>query len=473
MGAEKVLLSNQTGALKRRHPRQTKAAFCSSVTIAGLAALRLARRMQTDRLGVLEDLRKQADIVTVKAGWKRLVFVFSASAAREILVDHPHAFRKGLGLDEARVLFGDGLLTADGKTWHSGRKSMASFFNASNVPTSVSATHKAVAAELNGIGELPAAVSARDLATTIALRAIGDSAFGRTFQVEERHELTDALSVLTAHAGQRMTAILKLPLLLPIPGHRRVHQARSVLQDWADGEINAARTGLTKTSFLSSLMETGTTDRQQLRDEALTILMAGHETVAATLSFALLHVARDPELQTCLRSELHTRCHGRKPEAEDLTELPWIRATIEETLRLHPPVWMIPRRAIRSVLITGAALPVGTDVLIPIWALHRSERFWVGPATFRPARFLDPSERRRGASAYMPFGAGPRTCIGRRQGLAESMLALCSIVSNFRLEPGTPPVPSEEFSSEQGLTLLPAPEECVVLAARCTGQAET
>lgn len=468
MGAEKVLL-NSRPAPRRSHEAAPLAAagLLRLGEVGGVAALRLALRMRSDRLGVLQSLSGKGDVVTVKAGWKRLIFVFDPEIARGLLMREEDAFVKGLGLDDARVLFGNGLLTSGGETWRTERGHMAALFAASYLPAALGATLRAVDAELAGGSMNSDSCLLAGFVSRVALKALGEAAFGRRIPDEEADWLVDTLDVVTSYAGRRMTQVLKPPLAVPATENRRVRAALRALNGWAEREIAAAGNG-DQASFLKTLIDRGVRDRILLRDEALTILMAGHETVAATMSWALIHVALEPELQSRLRQEA-VAVSDRLHLPETARDLPLTRAVIEEVLRLHPPVWMIPRRTRREVILETLRVPAGADFLIPVWALQRNRDCWTDPDLFKPSRFQDPDERRKAAVAYMPFGAGPRTCIGRKPGIAESVAALARILASREISAERPDrlrAVAEDMAVRAGLTLLPAADAAIRMVPR-------
>ncbi len=284
MGAKEVLLSGAPDRVA------TPSAF-KAEGVAGIAALRLALRMQRDRLGVLRALQPRGDMVVVRAGWKRLVFVFNPTLARQLLGDHQESQEKGLGLADARPLFGNGLLTAGADRWHQQRRRMAKAFNARTLPASLDA----MATMLSRQGERgERRVSVRQLATGLALGTVAKAQFDTEFADDEQDWLTARLGVLCHLAQQRMTSAVNLPLSWPTPQHQRAHTAQRELRAWARQQVaacTASPRSRPESAFLATLQAQGERDEDQLVDEALTVLMAGHETVAATVSWALLYLA--------------------------------------------------------------------------------------------------------------------------------------------------------------------------------------
>jgi cytochrome P450 len=173
---------------------------------------------------------------------------------------------------------------------------------------------------------------------------------------------------------------------------------------------------------------------RQLRDEAVTLFLAGHETTALALSWAWSLLSRHPEKRAALEQELAEVLGGRPPSLADLPRLRYADAVVHESLRLFPPAYAIGREAIEAVELDGYPVPAGTTVLVLPWILHRDARHFDAPAEFRPERWLDGLEARLPRGAYLPFAAGPRLCIGQPFALMESTLILAAVARRFRIE---------------------------------------
>jgi cytochrome P450 len=191
---------------------------------------------------------------------------------------------------------------------------------------------------------------------------------------------------------------------------------------------------------------------QEVRDELVTFVVAGHETVASSLTWTLDLLARNPGVQARLHAELAAVLGppgaSREPGWDDLAHLGYARAVVDESLRLFPPAWAITRRALADDVVAGVPVPAGTLVIISTWALHRDPAVWEEPEEFRPERFLDGTRR---DLAYAPFGAGPRLCIGRDLALVEEVLVLASLLRDQRVRP----VPGDRPEVEALVTLRP------------------
>jgi cytochrome P450 len=187
---------------------------------------------------------------------------------------------------------------------------------------------------------------------------------------------------------------------------------------------------------------------QQLRDETMTLLSAGHETTGAALAWTWYLLGRHPEIQEEVFAEVGGHLRGRSPNADDLPHLPLTRAVFEETMRLYPPAWGIPRQAIADDEIHGFAIRRGAIISLPQYLTHRHPDFWPEPEKFQPDRFLGKQSEGRPKYAYYPFGAGPRICIGNTFALMEATVALATIAQHFRIElvPGQTVLPDPTFT---------------------------
>ncbi|WP_460600366.1 cytochrome P450 [Flexivirga lutea] len=270
-------------------------------------------------------------------------------------------------------------------------------------------------------------VDVAEVCLRIALDVVGDAILSTDLS-EQAHRLLEATSAaarLVVRLGQSI-----LPERIPSALNRRLTTTRRKL-DVLCFELIEARRACTShgDDLLGLLIEGGLSD-QEIRDELVTMVIAGHETVAAALSWTLMLLAEHQAAQDGVRSEV-ALLPGAVPMMQTRRVLPWTRAVIDEALRLYPPAWVISRRSRAADLIGGREVPAGTTAIISPWVLHRRADAWDGPEEFRPQRFRDDPTPR---THYLPFGAGPRLCIGRDFALGEMAIILSRIVSRFRVE---------------------------------------
>ncbi len=230
------------------------------------------------------------------------------------------------------------------------------------------------------------------------------------------------------------------PLDFPTPSHLRLWRAVKRMDKIAFGiiqhhrQINEDLGDLLSLLVAASDEETGKgMSDQQLRDEVMTILLAGHETSANTLAWAWSLLSLHPDVERQLHFELDSVLAGRVPTTDDLPLLPYTRRVVDETIRLYPPTWQLMRRAREEDVLGGYRIPAGTTLLWSQYLLHRHPAFWHDPERFDPDRFLDEHVAKRDRFAYIPFGCGPRMCIGSSFAITEVQLLLATIAQKYRL----------------------------------------
>jgi cytochrome P450 len=190
------------------------------------------------------------------------------------------------------------------------------------------------------------------------------------------------------------------------------------------------------------------TDRQ-LRDEVVTLFIAGHETTALSLSWTLYLLSQHPNVEACLRKELDDVLAGRTPTLADLPKLVYTRMVLDESMRLYPPAWLTERKALTDDEIGGYLIPAGTTLAITQYVTHRHPQFWASPTTFDPERFTPQNSENRSRYAYFPFGGGPRQCIGKNLAILEIQLVLCMVLQRCKMNLA----PGWEVKTEPELSL--------------------
>jgi cytochrome P450 len=248
-----------------------------------------------------------------------------------------------------------------------------------------------------------------------------------------------ALAVAQTHFIERFNSLVRLPLSIPTPGNLRVRRAARRLDEIIYGFIHQRReSGEDKGDLLSMLLHardesdrTGMTDKQ-LRDEAMTLFLAGHETTALTLSWTWYLLARNPEAAGKLAAEVDAVLGTRRPSVEDLARLRYTEAVVLESMRLYPPAYALGREALADCEVMGYQVPAGMTLLMSTWVVHRDPRWYEQPEAFQPERWEEAQVKRRPKYSYFPFGAGPRQCIGNQFAMMETVLVLAAIAQRYR-----------------------------------------
>ena len=291
----------------------------------------------------------------------------------------------------------------------------------------------------------------------LTLRIVAETLFGVGIEADIPR-IEAAVADLSREMAARMVRPILIPDAVPLPGHLRYRHGLACIEDVATRIIRERRTApTTGNNLLDALMEardeTGASmSDRQIRDEAVTFLLAGHETTALALTWALHLLGQHPEDSAALAAEARAVLGERPATFEDLKRLTFAEQVVNESLRLYPPAWLIGREAGRDCEISGHAVPKGTPLYTCPWVLHRDPRFWTKPLAFRPERWAMNTDAPVPRFAYMPFGGGPRICIAQRFAVMEAVLILASIARRFRLVP-TQEGPVVPFPS---ITLRPA-----------------
>ncbi|GAA2224941.1 cytochrome P450 [Streptomyces amakusaensis] len=403
---------------------------------------RLLAKLATDRLGLMSEAAALGDAVRVAIGPRTLYIFNHPEHAKHVLADNTANYHKGIGLSEARRVLGDGLLTSEGRIWREQRTRMQPVFQ-----------HKRIAAQASVVAEEAERLVARlrtyrgagpvDVVEEFTGLTLG--VLGRTLletDLTAHGSVAHAFEVVQDQAMFEMITQGAVPLWAPLPQQMRFRRARRELNRVVDLLVADHRPdggeGGVGDDALSQMIEAAESrggpeaGRQRLSDELVTLLLAGHETTASTLSWTFHLLDRHPEVAARARDEARAVLGDRLPEHEDLRELTYITAVVQEAMRLYPPVWILTRRAQEADVIGGYDVPAGADVLICPYTLHRHPGFWPDPERFDPGRFLGDSGG-RSRYAYIPFGAGPRFCVGSNLGMMEAVFVTALVVRELRL----------------------------------------
>lgn len=369
------------------------------------------------------------------------------------------------------LLTGDGLLTADNPAWRTRRRQVAPAFHRTTLDRlvgDVAAAADGLDADLDArVGAAAGGVPTRVDVDEPLMRATLDVVSRGLFSADLGHD--GASAGAGGHGGQdiagavvdgleevirRATRPLRAPRSWPTPGNRRLARSLATLDSAVDSVV-ADRVGAPPPAEpdVLDLLVASLEDPRAVRDEAVTLVVAGHETVASAMEWAAHLLAGHPVWQDRVAAEATAVLAGRVPTLADLGRLRTARAVIDETLRLYPPAWVITRRATADDVLGGFVLPAGTLVIISPWVRHRDPSAWPDPETFDPGRFLHGSAAAGSAArtAYLPFGAGPRLCIGRDFALLEATVLLSRLALRWRLAP----VPGQLVSAHPRVTVRP------------------
>jgi len=414
----------------------------------GLALVRALWRMRTNRLAFLGEMAHDfGGVVRFAVPGRTIYLVSEPLAARHILVSNAANYSKGLGQREAGRLVGEGLLTADGAAWAGQRRALEGLF----APARMGDLARSAASAVERLGWRWARCAAEGT-TTELIRDAREAALHIVDGFLLAGGLAPRVAVVLAglEEFERLVTAEVLgvgPSLPGVPFGRAARLGRVVanLHRIIDDVIEHCRTRDAE-SIVTSMRRHGSPepDHAALRSQVATFLLAGYETTAAALAWVWYLLDRYRDKAATLRGELRTELGGRAPGLADVTRLSYTRGVILESLRLFPPVWVLPRTALGADAVCGFAVPPGTEVLISPFLIHRRADCWADPETFSPERFLDDRPPAQSSYAYLPFGAGPRSCVGAHTATVGAVLTIAALAQRFRLRRSDRPEPGPQ-----------------------------
>lgn len=393
-----------------------------------------------DPLRYLEDMSRYGGVVMLRRDKSYLVS--DPDAIGRIFQDNHFNYVKGERYIRAlEPLFGHGLLTSEGDLWRRQRRLIQPVFHRANheayAQVIAAETHTRLAA-WHAAARAGTALDLREEMTELTLGILMRTVFGQSAGPE-----VDAVgqAFLVAHHEMNLiTAFLpvQLPGWVPTPGRRRFARAIATIDAFIARMVDARQQdGHGGTDFLSRLLsardaETGAAmPRQQIRDEVITMLAAGHDTVTEALTWTLYLTAQHPDVEDRAHAEAASALGRHLPGADDLKALRWITQIVEESMRLYPPIWGMLRTTVAEDVLGGFTIPADARVITSPWVVHRSAALWPEPGRFRPERFAPDQEAGRHRFAYFPFGAGPRQCVGAQFAMLEVPLIAAMIWREF------------------------------------------
>jgi cytochrome P450 len=409
------------------------------------------------RRGQLEFLehcsREYGDIVRLRLGYHRIFLVNHPDAIEEVLLTKSRNFIKHFALRLTPVLLGNGLLLSEGDFYLRQRRMVQPSFNRSRLAGYASIMVDAAENTLATWQPGETLDMSREM-MRIALEVAARTLFGSEMAGEAR-EINEALQLLQACFLTRFTSFYPIPLWIPTIANVRMRRAIRRLDQIIYRFIDQRRkSGAEHGDLLSLLLHArdeddgGQMGDRQVRDEAMTIFLAGHETTALALSWTWYLLATHPDVEERLATEVRAVLANRLPAFDDLQHLPYAHWIVQESMRLYPPVYTIGREALQECEVGGHCVPKGTTILMNQWIVHRDGRFFDEPELFIPERWAGDFVQRLPKYAYFPFGGGPRLCPGNNFAMMEAVLILAAITQRFRftLLPGHKVIPWATFT---------------------------
>lgn len=422
-----------------------------------------------DTLGEFSRRSRQGGIVPLKIGLRRAHLVSAPKLIRHVLLDNFANYDKHTPAFEAvRVVLGNGMLTSAGAFWKRQRRIAQPAFHGESVKRFAPILSRMAgecAEDWSNATRAGRTVDACEDMMKVTLRGVAETLFGDDM-AESASEINRVFPTILSYLAARVSSPVRPPLWMPSANNNRLRPALASLNGIVEKLIatkrqricrgereDAAHQDLLTILMLARDEETGETmSDAQLRDEVMTLLIAGHETTANALSWLWVLLDRHPEEQERLRRELFATTGGRVPTIEELPRLTRLKAVIQETLRLYPPVWMFDRRALAPDTLGSVTIRKGDLVIFCPYAIHRLPDLWSDGELFRPERFEPGREEQKNKFAYLPFGAGPRICLGASFAMIEAQIIMGTLLSRFRGRLATP----DDVRPEPRVTLRPS-----------------
>jgi len=397
-----------------------------------------------DILGFLAACaRDYGDVVPIRVAKRRLILLSHPDLIEEVLTARARHTTKTAILQMLRPVLGDGLLLSEGDSWLRQRRLMQPAFHRQRIAA---------------YGDVMAGYAERGMAdwrdgqtrdVHVDMMAITQGIVAKTLfdadVSDDAYDVGHALHVLMQDFSRRRTALFALPRFVPTPARQRARAAVERLDRIVYAIIAARRaSGEDRGDLLSILLAARDADDgsrmtdRQVRDEIMTLFLAGHETTAVSLSWTWYLLAQHPEVEATLAAELRSVLGGRRPTVADLPQLRYAEMVVMESMRLYPPAFTITRRVAEACEVGGHRIEAETTLVMSQWIVQRDARWFDAPEAFRPERWENDLAKRLPRYAYFPFGGGPRLCIGNTFAMMEATLLLATIAQRFRfrLAPG-------------------------------------
>jgi cytochrome P450 len=456
-------MTTQTISHIKKHPRFKKRSL-----------IRYLFKANRNQPNLLHHLAKEyGDFIHFQFGPRHVFFVTSLKGVEHILQNNQHNYR-GFNYSHVKLrpLLGNGLLTSEGDLWLKHRRLAQQAFHKEQLVKLSKLMVTTMTHFLDGWDQRVRAQSVQDVGAEMGLftlEVVSQALFGAKIG-DRAARVRDAWPQVMEHMVRRLVNPLRLPEQLPVFWNRPYKKSLGLLNDTIYSLISEHRANSQDDGNLLGMLIAAHDgelddihlDDQELRDEVMTILLAGHETCANALTWTLYLLARHPEIQERLADEASEALHGREPDYEDLPRLPYAGMVFQEALRLYPPAWIMARDAVHDDVIEGRSVPAGSLVFLSPYVTHRNPEFWDEPLRFDPLRFSAENSTERPRFAYFPFGGGQRQCLGKNFALVEAQLAIPMIIQRYRFslqDPSDPdalqrpPVPSYSMRPEQIIRL--------------------
>jgi cytochrome P450 len=425
-------------------------------------AVVLGRKHEPVRL-IAELHEKYGDTVRIPVGDTTQFVLGSLDGVKHVLVDQHRNYSKGPAYELLTSILGNGLITSEGEHWKKQRKLIQPIFQKARLRIFSEIMVDLVLEEVRALEALADSGRSVDVFSRmmdLALKIVSRTVLGTDVQEQER-KIHDSFTIILHHieklstskvrflellpGGSRFRGLRKWLSKLPTDERKQFLRAIEALNSLIGGVISQRRAEMNRAKIVKSavdctapdlvtmLLQTKDESGQlamsdaEIRDEVMTLFLAGHETTATALTWTFYLLAKYPEYHGKIRTEIETVLQDRAPSLENLASLRMCQWVFEESMRLYPPVWRLSRFAWEKDEIQGYSVPKGSVIVVTPYLIHRDPRYWENPATFEPERFCPERASARQRLAYIPFGAGPRACVGAMFAMTEAQMILAVI----------------------------------------------
>ena len=428
----------------------------------GYPILGILPKLKGDQLRYFVDLVGElGDMIELPLGPRKVLMLNHPLAVEQVLQRNAKNYHKSRYYGPLKPILGDGIFLAEDDCWLHQRRAAGTGFQGCQLKRMTEVMGQATEEMLDrwqttcrrdeSLGLVPAMTGVTldiVLRTLLSYRIAADS-----------DEVMAALTVILREAERRVWSLLPLPIEVPTRRNRQLKQSLAVLDRLVESIVQQRQaSGERGEDLLQVLidvqpdMEAAGMPPSLLRDQVLSIILAGHETTANALSWTFALLSKHPNVRRRVEAELAEVLGGRMPRFDDLHALTYSKQVFLEAMRLYPPVWTLSREAVADDEILGRNVPQGTTVMLCSYAIHRRPEYWPNPEGFDPDRFTPEAQKSRPRHAYFPFGGGPRTCLGERFATLEALIIMAGVLQRFRLDL----TPGQEVRPEPMITLRPA-----------------
>ncbi len=408
-----------------------------------------------DPLAILDDIQRMNErVVHLRVGGRHQYLVLTPEDSKHILQENNRNYGRSPAFRVLQIFLGNGLLTSEGDFWRRQRRLAQPAFHRQKLAALANTMISESAAWVNELRQqnLSRSVNMSQVFMDVTMRIVCKTLFGSDVSADLA-KLSSSLETLNYLANARMLSPVRFPMHWPTPNNLRFRRAGVVVDTFIYGVIEQRKqqTGATHDDLLDMLRlsedeETGETmSEKQLRDECVTLFAAGHETTAVAMSWTVHLLMQHPDVLARLRQEVQAVLgDAQTPAPEVFRQLTYTMQVIQESMRLYPPAWIMSRMALDDDHIGPYVIPKGDTALVSPYLLHRDPVNWPDPERFDPDRFAPGREKERPTYAYLPFGGGPRLCIGNQFALMEMQILLALLVRQFDLRAvSDKPVPTQ------------------------------